>query len=79
LALGCTLLMGLSFYINFAAVTGMIPTKGMPIPFFSYGGSALFGNCILMGILLAIYRTLPLPEQKKTKGNRVKVKSEEGG
>ena len=71
LALGCTLLMGLSFYINFAAVTGMIPTKGMPIPFFSYGGSALFGNCILMGMLLAIYRTLPVPEV--THKNRVKT------
>ncbi|MDQ6994577.1 MAG: putative lipid II flippase FtsW [Mariprofundaceae bacterium] len=59
LALGCTLLMGLSFYINFAAATGMIPTKGMPIPFFSYGGSALLGNCILMGFLLAISRGLP--------------------
>jgi len=61
LALGCTLLMGLSFYINFAAVTGMIPTKGMPIPFFSYGGSALLGNCVLLGFLMAIYRQLPQP------------------
>jgi len=60
LALGCTLLIGFSFCINLAAIMGMIPTKGMPIPFFSYGGSALFGNCILMGLLLAIYRELPV-------------------
>ncbi|MDQ6973885.1 MAG: putative lipid II flippase FtsW [Mariprofundaceae bacterium] len=71
LALGATLLMGLSFYINFAAVTGMIPTKGMPIPFFSYGGSALLGNCVLMGFLLAISRNLPAkhisPMNQKTR------------
>jgi len=65
LALGCTLLMGLSFYINFAAVTGVIPTKGMPIPFFSYGGSALLGDCVLMGFLLAVYRRLPSKQSKK--------------
>lgn len=59
LAVGCTLLIGISFFINLAAVMGIIPTKGMPIPFFSYGGSALFGNCILMGLLLSIHRHLP--------------------
>jgi len=69
LALGCTLLIGLSFYINFAAVTGMIPTKGMPIPFFSYGGSALLGNCVLMGFLLAIYRSLPAKNNENPKKN----------
>jgi len=65
LATGCTLLIGISFFINLGAVMGMIPTKGMPIPFFSYGGSALFGNCILMGLLLGIYRHLPV-EQNNT-------------
>jgi len=65
LATGCTLLIGISFFINLGAVMGMIPTKGIPIPFFSYGGSALFGNCILMGLLLGIYRHLPV-EQNNT-------------
>jgi len=69
LALGSTLLMGLSFYINFAAVTGMIPTKGMPIPFFSYGGSALLGNCVLMGFLFAIYRGLPAKKATQVNQN----------
>lgn len=56
LAMGCTLMIGFSFIINLAAVTGLIPTKGIPIPFVSYGGSALFGNCILVGLLLGIHR-----------------------
>jgi len=67
LATGCTLLIGISFFINLAAVMGMIPTKGMPIPFFSYGGSALFGNCILMGLLLGIYRNLPVKQKNSVR------------
>ncbi|MDX8397165.1 MAG: putative lipid II flippase FtsW [Mariprofundaceae bacterium] len=66
LATGCTLLIGFSFVINLSAVMGMIPTKGMPIPFFSYGGSALFGNSILMGLLLGIYRHLPKQKLNKS-------------
>jgi cell division protein FtsW len=38
---------------------GILPTKGMPIPFFSYGGSALFGNCILIGLILSVQRHQP--------------------
>ena len=67
LVTGCTLLIGISFFINLAAVMGMIPTKGMPIPFFSYGGSALFGNCILMGLILGVYRHLPASRQNTSR------------
>jgi len=70
LATGCTLLIGMSFFINLAAVMGMIPTKGMPIPFFSYGGSALFGNCILMGLLLGIHRHLPVSQNNSVRHKR---------
>ncbi|OIO67338.1 MAG: putative lipid II flippase FtsW [Zetaproteobacteria bacterium CG_4_9_14_3_um_filter_49_83] len=56
LVCGCIMLIGFSFMINMGAVMGMIPTKGMPIPFLSYGGSALFGNCILMGVILSVQR-----------------------
>lgn len=61
LASGCVMLIGFSFMINLAAVMGMIPTKGMPIPFFSYGGSALLGNCVLMGLILSVQRHTNLP------------------
>ncbi len=40
--------------INMFVTTGMIPTKGLPLPFISYGGSALIGNMAAIGILLAI-------------------------
>lgn len=59
LTLGCTLLIAISCMINLGAVMGILPTKGMPIPFFSYGGSALFGNAILIGLILSVQRHQP--------------------
>lgn len=59
LTLGCTLLIAISCMINLGAVMGILPTKGMPIPFFSYGGSALFGNAVLVGLILSVQRHQP--------------------
>ena len=41
LAIGITALVGLQAIINIAVVTASIPVTGMPLPFFSYGGTAL--------------------------------------
>lgn len=59
LVLGCTLTIGLAFLINLGAAMGLLPTKGMPLPFVSYGGSALIGNCILIGLILSVQRHKP--------------------
>ena len=56
LILGCTLLIGFAFIINLGAAMGIMPTKGMPMPFISYGGSALIGECILIGLILSVQR-----------------------
>jgi len=40
--------------VNFSVVTGMVPTKGLPLPFMSYGGSALLVNMAIIGLLLRI-------------------------
>ena len=40
--------------INFGAMSGCFPTKGMPAPFISYGGSNLLGCLIATGILASI-------------------------
>ena len=67
--LGAGLVVNLSVYVamNIAVVTGVIPTTGLPLPFLSYGGSALVVNLGVMGVLLNIasqmesgIRTAPL-------------------
>lgn len=54
LGCGISLLMGLQAFINMAVVMGLLPTKGLTLPFISYGGSALILNLFAMGILYSI-------------------------
>jgi len=56
LAYGLTIMIAVQALVNFAVVTGMAPTKGLPLPFMSYGGSALLVNMIIIGLLLRISR-----------------------
>jgi len=56
LATGLSLMIALQALINFAVTTGMVPTKGLPLPFISYGGSSLLVNMLAIGILLSISR-----------------------
>jgi cell division protein FtsW len=48
--------------VNFAVATGLVPTKGLPLPFISYGGSSLLMNMAAIGILLNISRRKDYPE-----------------
>jgi len=43
--------------INISVVTGLVPTKGLPLPFISYGGSSLLVNFMAAGTLLRISRS----------------------
>ncbi len=54
LAFGLSLMLALQALVNFFVVTGLAPTKGLPLPFISYGGSALLMNMAAVGILLNI-------------------------
>jgi len=54
LAAGLTMLIALEAFINIAGVMGLIPLKGLALPFVSYGGSALVMSLIAVGILLNI-------------------------
>lgn len=54
LALGLTLVIGLPAAINMGVVSGIFPTKGLSLPFLSYGGSSLMANLLAVGILLNI-------------------------
>jgi cell division protein FtsW len=54
LAAGLTMLIALEAFINIAGVTGLIPLKGLALPFLSYGGTSLMMSLIAVGILLNI-------------------------
>jgi len=54
LAHGIALMIALQALINFAVVTGSAPTKGLALPFISYGGSSILASSIMFGILLNI-------------------------
>jgi cell division protein FtsW len=57
-AFGLTLVLGLGAVLNLAVVMGMAPTKGVPMPFFSYGGSSLMATMICVGLMLNFSRTM---------------------
>ncbi len=56
LACGIVTILGLQAVINVGVTIGALPTKGLPLPFISYGGSALVVNMMLIGLLLNISR-----------------------
>jgi len=54
LASGITLMITIQALINFAVVTGCVPTKGLALPFISYGGSSLVISGVMIGILVNV-------------------------
>ncbi len=56
-AFGITLMITMQALINFAVVTGCVPTKGLALPFISYGGSSLVVSAAMVGILINIAHT----------------------
>lgn len=72
LAIGLTTMIAFQAFFNISVVLGLLPTKGIPLPFVSYGGSSLLINLVGMGMLLnvsqhassshVITATLPVPD-----------------
>ncbi|GAA0190988.1 cell division protein FtsW [Brevundimonas nasdae] len=56
---GLFMLIGLQACINVAVNLNLIPTKGMTLPFISYGGSSMLAMCVTMGFALALTRRRP--------------------
>ena len=57
LGIGIVSMISLQAVVNIGVSIGALPTKGLPLPFVSYGGSALLFNMISVGLLLNISRT----------------------
>ena len=67
---GVTALLALQVILNVAVVTNLIPCTGISLPFFSYGGTALWLQLAEMGVILSISRDVPekkviRPRQKR--------------
>ncbi|HLW71756.1 MAG TPA: putative lipid II flippase FtsW [Candidatus Binataceae bacterium] len=56
LTIGLTVLLTLQALINMAVVIGLVPTKGLPLPFLSYGGTSTVMTLAALGALLALSR-----------------------
>ncbi|MCX8127154.1 MAG: rod shape-determining protein RodA [Synergistetes bacterium] len=56
IASGVVSLFFLHIFVNIAMTIGLIPVKGLPLPFFSYGGSATLSFMICIGLVLSVYR-----------------------
>ena len=58
LVVGVTTLIALQTFLNISVVTGLLPTTGISLPFFSYGGTALSIQLAEMGIVLSVSRQM---------------------
>ena len=76
LALGLTLMIGLPALINMGVVSGILPTKGLSLPFLSYGGSGLLVNLLAVGILLNISSQVKFPLGPPPKAPKPPVEAE---
>jgi rod shape determining protein RodA len=56
LALGVTVLFTVHVFVNIAMTVGLMPVKGIPLPFISYGGTFVLSCCLLQGLVQSVYR-----------------------
>jgi cell division protein FtsW len=73
LAIGITLMIVIQAVINIAVVTALLPTKGISLPFISYGGSGLIVFMFAIGILINIAR-----QSENKKPNQLRIQNNRG-
>jgi cell division protein FtsW len=67
LATGAILFVTLQAIINMGVVTGSLPTKGMSLPFISYGGSNLMVTFVLLGFVINVLHSMKKPQSLKVR------------
>jgi cell division protein FtsW len=53
---GLSFMIGLQSFLNMGVVVGLLPTKGLNLPFISYGGSSLLGHAMAIGVIFSLLR-----------------------
>ncbi|MDP2136790.1 MAG: rod shape-determining protein RodA [Candidatus Didemnitutus sp.] len=56
LVIGVTALLFVHIFVNIAMTVGLVPVKGIPLPFISYGGTFVLSCCLLQGLVQSVYR-----------------------
>ena len=84
LAAGMSLFIGLQAFTNLAVAMGLLPTKGLALPFVSYGGSSLLVNAAAAGIILntsryGVSRAVEAPALTKPKKPQPRLQTARGG
>ncbi|MEE9225582.1 MAG: putative lipid II flippase FtsW [Bacteroidota bacterium] len=76
LAVGITSMITLYAVVNAGVTLGVLPTTGLPMPFISYGGSAILVTCVAVGVLLNIssYTNLRPRVQSAPEGDQMQVR-----
>jgi cell division protein FtsW len=71
LAYGLSLILGIQAGINLGVNLGVLPTKGLTLPFMSYGGNSLIVSCMMVAVILRIdYETRQFQVTKVKRGKR---------
>ncbi len=65
LAAGIVLAIGIQAVLNIGVVTVVLPTKGIPLPFVSAGGTSMLLSAVAVGVLLNIAKQSPIPDKKE--------------
>lgn len=76
LASGLTLFIVLQAFGNAMMISGLLPVTGIPMPFFSYGGTFMLTNLIALGLLFSVFRVSHVEEGSSTERPRVKKRME---
>jgi cell division protein FtsW len=63
ITIGITSLLTIQVFLNVAVVINLLPATGISLPFFSYGGTALWVQLFQMGVVLSVSREIPTTAQ----------------
>lgn len=73
LCFGFALIFAGQAFVNMGVSSGLLPTKGLTLPFISYGGSSLIVSCMMLGILLRVEKDREPTSKRRVRRKRVEA------